>query len=238
MSVTRIDHPDSATLRQKVVQEIVDGLQAGLAERGAAVLAVSGGKSPVPLFEALAATPLPWDQVTITLVDERFLPTDHPDSNEALVRKHLLQGAAAAACFIGLRNSSSGTVGPASLEATATAADRSLATVPQPFDVIILGMGEDGHTASWFPHGDRLAVALDLGTEHLVVPMIAQDAPATPDRLTVTLKVVAAARTVLLPLDGAGKLATLERALQPGPMEQMPIRAAMTHANLTIHTAR
>jgi 6-phosphogluconolactonase len=238
VTAKRIEHPDPEALRQSVVKVIVDGIQAGLSERGAAVFAVSGGKSPVPLFEALATMPLPWERVTVTLVDERFLPTDHPDSNEALVRRHLLQGAAAAATFVGLRNSGGGSAGAASLEAAATAADRTLATLPQPFDVMILGMGEDGHTASWFPDGDRLAVALDLGTKQLVIPMIAENAPATPERLTLTLKVVAAARTVLLPLEGAGKLATLERALQPGPIEQMPIRAAITHANLQIHTAR
>ena len=238
MSHHQIEHPTTSALHEAVVSAIAESVRAGVAERGAAVLAVSGGKSPVPIFEALAVLDLPWPQVTVTLVDERFLPTDHPDSNEALVRRHLLQGAAAAASFIGLRSSGAGSVGAASLEAAATAADRMLATLPRPFDVVILGMGEDGHTASWFPDGDRLAAALDLQTEHLVVPMIAESAAATPDRLTVTLPVVSRARVVLLPLEGAGKLATLERALQPGPITDMPIRAALTHADVQIHTAR
>jgi 6-phosphogluconolactonase len=238
MSIERFEYPDARAMRGAVVDVMADAIEGAVSERGAAVLAVSGGKSPVPLFETLCAMDLPWDRVTITLVDERFLPTDHADSNEALVRQHLLQKGAARARFVGLRNSGSGPVGAASLEAAATAADRSLATLPQPFDVIVLGMGEDGHTASWLPDGDRLGAALDPAGEHLVVPIVAPSAPATPNRLTLTLPVIARARTVLLPLEGAGKLATLERALQPGPVDELPIRAALTQASVQIHLVR
>jgi 6-phosphogluconolactonase len=233
MTSKRIDHADDAALRDAVVARIGDALRKAVEERGQAVLAVSGGKSPIPLFEALSALELPWDRVTVTLVDERFLPTDHPDSNEGLVRRHLLQRAAAAAPFVGLRDG----VKAASLEAAASIADRAVAMLPQPFDVIVLGMGEDGHTASWLPDGDRLGAALDMQGERMVIPMIAASAAATPQRLTLTLPVVAEAPLVLLPVQGQGKLATLERAMQPGPVEELPVRAALRLAATEVHTA-
>jgi 6-phosphogluconolactonase len=231
MSTQRIEHGSREELRAAVVTAIADALRAGVTSHGRAVLAVSGGKSPVPIFEALAAQALPWDRVTVTLVDERFLPTDHPDSNEALVRRHLLQREAAAAGFVGLRGTA------ASLDAAAAAADRALAALPESFDAVVLGMGEDGHTASWFPDGDRLAVALDMQSRHRVVAMLAESAAATRERLTLTLPVVAGARLVLLPLEGAGKLATLGQALEPGPVEALPVRAALRLPQAQVHTS-
>ncbi len=233
MTSKRIDHADGAALQEAVVARIGDALRKAVEARGRAVLAVSGGKSPIPMFEALSALELPWDRVTVTLVDERFLPTDHPDSNEGLVRRHLLQREAAAAPFVGLRNSGKA----ASLEAAASVADRAVAILPQPFDVIVLGMGEDGHTASWLPDGDRLGAALDMQGQQAVIAMIAPSAAATSQRLTLTLPVVAAAPLVLLPVQGKGKLATLERAMQPGPAEELPVRAALRLAATEVHTA-
>ncbi|WP_159711709.1 6-phosphogluconolactonase [Geminicoccus flavidas] len=231
MSNRQIEHGSREELREAVVTAIADALLAGVTAHGRAVLAVSGGKSPVPIFEALSAQALPWDRVTVTLVDERFLPTDHPDSNEALVRRHLLQREAAAAGFIGLRGTA------ASLDAAAAAADRALTALPESFDAVVLGMGEDGHTASWFPDGDRLAAVLDPDNLRLVMPMLADSATATRERLTLTLPVVARARLVLLPLEGAGKLATLGRAMEPGPLEALPIRAALKLPQTQVHTA-
>lgn len=234
MTSTRIDHADGAMLRRAVVERIAEALNRGVEKRGRAVLAVSGGKSPVPLFEALARLDLPWSKVTVTLVDERFLPVDHSESNEALVRRHLLGPSGAS--FVGLRRAGA-VPRAASLEAAASAADREIAMLPQPFDVIVLGMGEDGHTASWFADGDRLAAAIDPQGKYRVVPMIAPSAAATPNRLTLTLPVVADASLVLLPLEGAGKLATLDRAMQPGPVTDLPIRAALRHARVEVHAA-
>jgi 6-phosphogluconolactonase len=231
VSAQQIEHGSREELRGAVVTALAEALRAGVTARGQAVLAVSGGKSPVPVFEALSAQALPWDRVTVTLVDERFLPTDHPDSNEALVRRHLLQREAAAAGFIGLRGTA------ASLDAAAEAADRALADLPGSFDAVVLGMGEDGHTASWFPDGDRLAAALDRANPRLVMPMLADSAAATRERLTLTLPVVVLARLVLLPLEGDGKLATLRRALEPGPPEALPIRAALKLPQTQVHTA-
>ena len=231
MSTARIDHANSAALHQAVVARIADALRQAVRERGGAVLAVSGGKSPVPMFEALSAIDLPWPRVTVTLVDERLLPVDHDGSNEKLVKTHLLQHAAADASFCGLRGTA------ATLDEAADEADRAVAKLTHPYDVIVLGMGENGHTLSWEPGGDHLDQAIDLATNRLVLPMIAEVASVTPERLTLTLPLVAKGRLVLLPLEGAGKLDTLARAMRPGPVTEMPIRAAFEHAAVEIHTA-
>ena len=232
MSPTIRLHADQRALRAALIALVETTLTEAVAERGQAVIAVSGGKSPVPLFEALAETDLPWSNVTVTLVDERLLPTSHEDSNEHLVRTHLLKGRASAARFVGLRGTAPG------LEAAAAAADRAIADLPAAFDLVVLGMGEDGHTASWFKDGDRLDQALDPAGTLRVIAMVAESAAACPERLTLTLPVVAAARLVVLPVEGEGKLATLARALADGPEEDLPIRAALRHSVIQIHRTR
>ena len=231
MTFVRFDHADSGALHDATVARISGALGDAIAARGSAVLAVSGGKSPVPMFEALSEIGLPWDKVTVTLVDERFLPTDNPDSNEHLVRSHLLRHAAAATPFVGMRGTA------ATPDEAADAADAAVAALTQPFDVVVLGMGGDGHTASWFPKGDRLDQAIDPSGKRRVISMIADDGAATAKRMTLTLPVVAGARLVLLPLEGEGKLATLAKAVQDGPVREMPIRAAFRHATVEIHTS-
>ena len=98
-AATHITHAcaSAEALAQALAADIAQRLRGAVAERGQALLAVSGGKSPVPLFQQLSQQALPWAQVTVLLVDERCVPPDHPDSNSALVRRHLLQGPAAAA---------------------------------------------------------------------------------------------------------------------------------------------
>src|SRR5690606_82450 len=126
--------------------EIAQAIMVRLKEAGSFTLAVSGGRSPIPLFERLATLELDWPRVHIQLVDERFVPPDHPDSNEGLVRRHLLVDNAAAADFHGLYQAD------ASIEQAVAYANANL----RPVDLAILGMGEDGHTASIFPGARQL----------------------------------------------------------------------------------
>ncbi len=113
------------------------------------MLALAGGKTPVPFFRALRERPIEWDDITITLTDERYVPLDHADSNEAMLRRELLVGAAAKAKFVGLY-------------AYADTAEKSLAKLnpPAPLDIVVAGMGDDMHTLSWFPGADGLLPAL------------------------------------------------------------------------------
>ncbi|MBL0919037.1 MAG: 6-phosphogluconolactonase [Hydrogenophaga sp.] len=197
-----------AELAQRLAAWIGLRLHDAIRERGHAVLAVSGGKSPLPLFEALRAQPLDWSRVTITLVDERCVPHDHADSNTALVRTHLLQGPAAAATFVPWFDSVPDPLDDKALQAMADSAIARLATQPWPWDMAVLGMGEDGHTASLFPGAPGLSHALHgNGPVAWTRPL---DAPHA--RLTLTLPALLATRELVLPLIGPAKLRVYQQA--------------------------
>ena len=200
------EHPNATP--SALAASIADGLRAALAERGEASLAVSGGKSPIALFEQLRTAPLDWSKVTVTLVDERCVPHDHADSNTALVRRHLLQDAASAASFVPLFDTLPADVSDAALPGLVDGANQRLAAVPFPLDVLVLGMGEDGHTASLFPAAPGLDEALaSPGPAAWVRPATAPHA-----RLTLTLPVLLMARHVYLPLSGEAKLKVYREA--------------------------
>ena len=196
-------------LAENLAKDVAAALRTAIEAKRTAVLAVSGGTTPVPFFESLAKAELPWKAVTVTLVDERQVPETSERSNARLVRKHMLQHQAAAAQFIPLFE------------------NPEAAKIP-PIDVAILGMGNDGHTASFFPGGDTLAAALDPNTKSRLIE-IAAPAAGEP-RITFTLAVLLAAETRILHIEGVEKHRVLEQALQNGPVEAMPIRAILRAA--------
>jgi 6-phosphogluconolactonase len=197
-----------AELAQRLAAWIGLRLHQAIEARGHAVLAVSGGKSPVPLFHALRAQPLNWSRVSVTLVDERCVPHDHPDSNTTLVRTHLLQQAAAAASFVPWFDELPAELDDGALKALADTANHRLAREPWPWDIAVLGMGEDGHTASLFPHAAGLHQALQAsGPVAWTRPLNAPHA-----RLTLTLPALLATRELVLPLIGPAKLRVYQQA--------------------------
>ncbi len=210
-------HASEAALADALAHDIAQRLAAAVEARGQALLCVSGGKSPVPLFQALSGLPLPWSQVTITLVDERCVPAEHADSNAALVRQHLLQGPAAAARFLAwVPPTHTRVQRPAWAQARADYAAWVEALNTQlaplwPADVVVLGMGLDGHTASIFGQGEGMAEA--LSTSALVVATRPPHAPH--DRLTLSLSALSSARHRVLQVSGAAKRQVLQPALAP-----------------------
>lgn len=207
---------NSTQLANKLAADVAGALRSAIAEQGRATLVVSGGRSPVAFFEALAKQPLQWSSVVVSLADERWLPTSHADSNEGLVRRHLLQGQAAGARMFGLYSSA------ASVEEAAVTADQALKELPS-IDVLVLGMGDDGHTASLFPQSPNLPEALAPDTERRCLPMLAPTVPH--QRLTMSLALLVSARHKVLAMQGKNKLATLKQALQPDAVALMPVRA-------------
>lgn len=209
---------DGKQLAADLAARIAALLRETVEEQGRAVLAVSGGKSPIPLFATLRRLELPWPSITITLVDERCVAPNHPDSNARLVREHLLLDHAAAARFVPFFNSEPGSED--GLERLCAEAEARLATLPPPVDVALLGMGADGHTASLFPHspGFAQAVAPGLGQRCALV----KPASAPHARITLTLPALLDARLRLLQFSGADKLAVYEQA-QAEPNPDLPV---------------
>lgn len=221
---------DRAAQAREIAAFVAERLREAIRDRGQAVLAVSGGRSPVPFFEALREAPVAWPQVTLLLVDERVVPAHHPDSNTALVQRHLRQGAAAAARWLPLLDPAWGageppctgvhpsedTQAPSDpvLARLADEADARIAAGAVELDVAVLGMGEDGHTASLFPDDPRREAW--SGSRRYVE--WARPASAPHARLTLTLPRLQAARTLVLGVQGDAKRAVFERArLAPTP---------------------
>jgi 6-phosphogluconolactonase len=223
---TRIQHrtfADPLALANALALSVAEDLRAALAARGTASLALSGGNTPKAFMRALALQPLDWPRIAVTLVDERWVPESSARSNAALVKTNLLQGAAAAARFVPLYRDT-----PEPEQALAEI-ESDLAALPAPFDALVLGMGNDGHTASFFPGGDRLAAALDPSATALVLPMRAPD--AGEPRITLTLPPILAARRLYLHVEGAGKLQVLQAAVSgAGTGTGYPIRRVLEHA--------
>lgn len=202
-------HRVAATqLPGEMARDIATRLQAAIAARGRAVLSVSGGKSPIALFEALRQEAIDWPQLHITLVDERYVLATHEASNALLVRTHLQQGPAAQARLHTMVPQLNLPLPP--LPTLVQNADTDLRALG-PADVMVLGMGADGHTASLFPSAPNLGAALDPRSPLACAGMTPLTAPHA--RLTQTLAWILRSRHLVLPISGADKLATLQQAL-------------------------
>ena len=215
---------DTPKLTAALTQHVAKRLKEDLARQEQAVLVVSGGRSPVALFQALATQALVWSRVVITLTDERWVPPDHADSNEALVRTHLLKQRAAMASFLPFWT------GDATPEAAAQSLCASLLELPSPFSTLVLGMGEDGHMASLFPGSAELAAGLITPDPVLAVnPTLAAHA-----RMSLSLNRILQSRDIVLMFSGAAKRQVLEEALGEGPVEDLPVRAILRQSAVPV----
>ncbi|HTN61760.1 MAG TPA: 6-phosphogluconolactonase [Devosia sp.] len=219
MTIERRSFADKPTLAKELAESVADRIRAAIAERGVASIAVSGGSTPGRFFQALGKTKdIDWDKVIVTLVDERWVDETSDRSNALLVNERMLQGPAATARFFPLY---SGGDEPTPEQVAKTNA--LLAGLPRPFAAVILGMGNDGHTASFFPGGDTLSEALSAPG-----PALAIHAPGAGEaRITLTLPYLLETDGLYLHIEGDEKAVVLDAALSDGPVEAMPIRAVL-----------
>jgi 6-phosphogluconolactonase len=203
---SRTDFANREALAAGLADRVARGLSRSISRKGNATLAVSGGTTPRLFFDHLSREKITWEKVTITLVDERQVDEDSDRSNARLLRQNLLQNNAAAARFVPLfRN--------------------ELAASQLEPDVAVLGMGEDGHTASFFPGGNKLEEALNPKTTTALITMAAPG--AGEPRLTFTLAHVLKSKVLCLHIEGLSKQAVLEKAMAGTDIYEMPIRAVL-----------
>ncbi|HKT53454.1 MAG TPA: 6-phosphogluconolactonase [Caulobacteraceae bacterium] len=206
-------------MNDALASEIAARLKARIASDGRASLVATGGTTPGPLYDRLCRADLPWDRVQVTLTDERWAATDDAASNEALVRSRLLTGPAAAATMVGLKTSD-----PAPPAAVGTV-DARLAAMPRPFEVTVLGMGDNGHIASLFPHAPELAVA--QSGEGFVCAVVQESAAGASQRLSMTLRALLDTRWIAILIQGREKLETYRRASTAGGITELPVRMVL-----------
>lgn len=225
MSLQTHEFASTEALNEEFATKIIAILQIAIAEKGQASLIVSGGNTPKPLFAALSQADLDWSKVVISLADDRWVDTNDAASNDKLVREYLLVGNAAAATFISLKHDF------ADANDAVSACEAALSNVKMPFDVLILGMGEDGHTASLFPCSKELQAGLDLnsGKKYIAV----QPTTAPHQRMSLTLPALLASSHIFLHLTGAAKQAVVAQALASNET-QMPIKAVLDRANVQL----
>lgn len=217
MTVARIVERPAFELMQLLAADVARWLAEAIDARGAARLAVPGGSTPAPFLEALGRARIDWARVVVCPTDERWVASDAERSNEALLRRTLLRGAAAAR-FVSLNPG-------ASLDDQAIERVDAQVRAILPLDVCVLGMGEDGHTASLFPGADRLAEALDPRARRAVLALCAPGAPEP--RISLSASALLGARLACLLMTGERKRRVLDEALGPGPTERMPVRAVL-----------
>ena len=195
-------------------------LRRGIARNGSARLVVSGGRTPIGFFHALSHLEINWAEVTVMLADERWVPQTDPRSNSALVCEHLLQNNAEKARFISYY------LDDKPIQQAAQHIAWELAKRPVPLDVVILGLGTDGHTASLFPDAPEISAALASDAP----PAMAMHPPSQPEaRLTLTATPLSQARFLALHIEGAQKHLTLEKAAKGGVEAEMPVRAILKY---------
>lgn len=216
-----------AQLAEQLASDIAAKLTSAIKNNGTANMAVSGGSTPKLLFQTLSNKDIDWKNVNIMLVDERFVAADNERSNHKLVAENLLQKHAKSANFIPLYQAF------ASFDDAATLATVKTAAYCDPFDVVVLGMGNDGHTASFFPFAEDLEIALDLDEPRGVLPMYSND--NDEERMSFNLSALHDAGFLVLHIEGAAKKATLEQAQADLDEEEMPIRSVLNRADSEVN---
>ena len=217
----------AAEMADAVAEDIGFVIEGALDTRSRALVALPGGKSPIPIFERLATAAIDWDRVTIIPTDERLVPVTDPWSNVAMIARHFLPSGAH--------------VLPIAVEGTTDyhtageVADARLADLEWPPDLVWLGVGADGHTASIFP-GPDLEEALDGPKTRRAVGLMPDPLPAEAPvaRVTLSRSAILSTRALMLAFSGGEKRAVVERALRADSLARTPIGRVLAKADRPI----
>lgn len=226
MGLTRTEFESVDELNTTFAKNISVLLEAGIQQNGRASLVVSGGRTPMAMFAALSNTDLDWEKVDVTLADERWVDNNDAASNEKLVCENLLVNRAAKANFVGLKTADEDAVDGVK-ECTSR-----INAMQTPFDVLILGMGEDGHTASLFPCSEQLQAGLDMASGAQCIAV--QPTTAPNQRMSLTLPALLSSKKIYLHLTGEAKKRVLQDALDGNDESSMPIRAVLNRADVEL----
>ncbi len=220
---------DATELAQALAQSVAVRVQSLVESKGQAVLALSGGRTPVRFLQELSRQSIDWAKVIVTLVDERWVAPDHPQSNERLLREHLWQNQAQQAYFLPLKNAALHV-----LDGYQESENRLCEMLPK-IDIAVLGMGEDGHCASWFPQSQALAGLLSEQTQARSLPVV--DAPEVAERLSLTWAFLAQSQHLYVHFEGAKKKAVFDHAQLEQERHQvavMPIRKLLVQKTVPV----
>ena len=221
-NLNRYNFEDKIALANALATRVSETLKAAITKKGSAILAVSGGSTPKLFFAALSIQNIAWKNVTVTLVDERWVDENDERSNARLVKQNLLINNAVAAKFMGLF------VPEMKIDLALDQLQNTMHKLPLPIDVAILGMGSDGHTASFFPGGNNLDFAVDPNCPQLFSSMQAKG--AGEPRVTMTMPLLLQANNLILHIEGEEKQTVLEKAIASGEANAMPIRQILNNA--------
>lgn len=217
---------DQTTLQEALGAKVGECIKGCVADRGKASIALSGGSTPQRFYQHMSHQALPWQSVTISLVDERWVNEIHPQSNARLVKNSLIQNEAHRATFIGMKTSH------ADVFAAANYLSGIIARQTLPLDMVLLGMGLDGHTASFFPDAEGLTEAMSSNSRQVccaIQPPGNEEDTAPVARMTLSLRTILTAHQRILYITGKAKRQVLEEAFVPGPVTDMPVRAVLHH---------
>ncbi len=210
-------------LEMTLTDRVEAQLRLAINKNGHASMAVSGGSTPKDFFKRLSTRKLPWNKVTITLTDERWIQTDNKESNTYLVRKYLLQNEARHANYFGLKNTE--TLSQTALDNLNIAVKKKLL----PLDVLILGMGEDGHTASLFPCSDQIRQGLQQPNDKSLIKVTPES--AKHQRISFTFDALSKSHSIFLHIYGSQKKQVYEQALNSDNSIQIPVSAFLKNQN-------
>lgn len=218
-TVNYIDFTNAQEQSNYLANKVASILQAAIEQNNQASIAVSGGSTPKEMFALLSNIDIPWQKVTITLVDDRWLEPSHNDSNQKLVEQNLLQNFAQKAHFIGLYQADK------SLDQASEHLNQRFKQIELPFDIILLGMGNDGHTASLFPCSSEITQG--MSTTQLFLATQPSSAPYT--RMSLSANTISQAKHLFVQLKGQDKQQTLNKALAEQNELAMPIKRFLTN---------